>query len=92
MDRAFLRKKIDKVDAKLVELFAKRMEIAGEIAKVKKAEGIPVLDSAREEQKLEEVAALSPDDLKEYTKRLYRTLFEVSRDYQDKIINKDEDR
>ena len=92
MDRAFLRKKIDKVDAKLVELFAKRMEIAGEIAKVKKAEEIPVLDSAREEQKLEEVAALSPDDLKEYTKRLYRTLFEVSRDYQDKIINKDEDR
>ena len=89
MDRASLRKKIDKVDAKLVELFAKRMEIAGELAKVKKAEGIPVLDSAREEQKLEEVAALSPDEYKEYTKKLYRTLFEVSKEYQNKIINEE---
>ena len=90
MDRASLRKKIDKVDAKLVELFAKRMARAGEIAKVKKAGGIPVLDSAREEQTLEEVAALSPDEYKEYTKRLYRTLFEVSRDYQNRLINGEE--
>ena len=42
------RDEINAIDTKLVELFTKRMEIAGGIATYKKEQGLPVLDAMRE--------------------------------------------
>jgi chorismate mutase / prephenate dehydratase len=83
------REKIDIVDAKLIALFTERMELSRNIAEYKKENGLPVLDASREEEKLNSVAAQSPEELREYTRRLYMLLFELSRDYQRELIGKE---
>lgn len=83
------REKIDTVDEKLIALFAERMALSRAIAEYKKENGIPVLDASREEKKLRRVAEQSPAELREYTRRLYKLLFELSRDYQRELIGKE---
>ncbi len=83
------REKIDTVDEKLVALFAERMELSRAIAEYKKENGLPVLDASREKEKLESAAERSPAELREYTRRLYAMLFELSRDYQRELIGKE---
>ena len=83
------REKIDAVDEKLVALFAERMELSRAIAEYKKENGLPVLDASREKEKLESAAERSPAELREYTRRLYTLLFELSRDYQRELIGKE---
>lgn len=83
------REKIDAVDEKLVALFAERMELSRAIAEYKKENGLPVLDASREKEKLKSVAERSPAELREYTRRLYALLFELSRDYQRELIGKE---
>ena len=82
-----LRNEIDKVDDELRALFEKRMDISGEIAEYKKANNLPVLDSAREEEKLRAILAAARPDLKNYTAALYITIFDVSRRYQEQHID-----
>lgn len=82
------REKIDTVDEKLIALFAERMELSRAIAEYKKENGLPVLDALREKEKLDRVAEQSPAELREYTRRLYALLFELSRDYQRELIGK----
>ena len=83
------REKIDTVDEKLVALFAERMELSRAIAEYKKENGLPVLDALREKEKLKSAAERSPAELREYTRRLYALLFELSRDYQRELIGKE---
>ena len=83
------REKIDMVDEKLIALFAERMELSRAIAEYKKENGLPVLDALREKEKLDSAAEQSPKELREYTRRLYALLFELSRDYQRELIGKE---
>lgn len=83
------REKIDTVDEKLVALFAERMELSRAIAEYKKENGLPVRDASREAEKLDRVAEQSPTELREYTRRLYALLFELSSDYQRELIGKE---
>ena len=83
-----LRSRIDAVDDKLVDLFAERMAIAGDIAKYKKENGIQVVDLKRERQILNKVAEASPDDIRGYTELLYSVILELSRSYQKHLIGK----
>ncbi len=83
------REKIDAVDEKLVALFAERMELSRAIAEYKKENGLPVLDASREKEKLKNAAEQSPAELREYTRRLYTLLIELSRDYQRELIGKE---
>ena len=83
------REKIDAVDEKLIALFAERMELSRAIAEYKKENGLPVLDASRETEKLRRVVEQSPAELREYTRRLYALLFELSRDYQRELIGKE---
>ena len=83
------RGRIDTVDEKLIALFTERMELSRDIAEYKKENGLPVRDASREEEKQNSVAEQSPAELREYTRRLYALLFELSRDYQREIIRKE---
>lgn len=83
------RGRIDTVDEKLIALFTERMELSRDIAEYKKENGLPVRDASREEEKLRSVAEQSPAELREYTRRLYTLLFELSRDYQRELIGKE---
>lgn len=79
-----LRAQIDKIDDELVRLFCDRMEIAARIADYKRENNLPILMPAREQEKLEDVAAKAGPEMAEYTQQLYNLLFELSRDYQHK--------
>ncbi len=81
-----LRKDIDSSDKKIVEAFEKRMETAKKIAEYKKENGLPVLDLKRERAKLNEIASLTKDELKDYIRELYCLMFDLSKSYQNKTL------
>ena len=86
MDLNDYRKQIDDIDRQLLALFGQRMEVATAIAAYKKEHGLPVLDGKREREKLLDVAAKTPDDLKDYAVSLYSLLFELSRSHQTRML------
>ena len=86
MDLHDYRKQIDDIDRQLLALFGQRMEVAAAIAAYKKEHDLPVLDGKREREKLLDVAAKTPDDLKDYAVSLYSLLFELSRSHQTRML------
>ena len=82
-----LRQEIDKVDDQLLRLIEQRMDIAGQIADFKKENRLPVLNAAREREKLMKVSDASREDLQDYMRVLYSLLFELSRSYQNRRLN-----
>ncbi len=89
MTLAELRKEIDVVDDTILQAFARRMEIAGRIGQLKKEQNLPILDVARENDKLAELAAKLPPELEQYGYALYSTIFELSRSHQSALDPKD---
>ena len=86
MDLNDYRREIDSIDAEMLALFGRRMDVAAAIAEFKKENGLPVLDSGRERQKLLDVADKSPEAVRDYAVSLYSLLFELSRGYQNRIL------
>lgn len=82
MDLNHYRREIDKIDSELVRLFQARMDIAAHIADYKKEKGLPILQPAREQEKLQTLSALCREELQPYLTELYTVLFRLSRDYQ----------
>ena len=66
MDLLELRKEIDRIDKAMVSLFEERMRVCENVARYKMENNLPVLDSSREQQKLQSVADMLPEDLQEY--------------------------
>ncbi len=85
MDLTDYRKNIDEIDEKLVKLFVERMGLSAEIAKYKTQHGIPVLDPARERQKLSDITQSVEPAMHTYINSLYSLIFELSRAYQRKL-------
>lgn len=85
------RQKIDEIDRDMVALFLRRTALCAEIAEVKRAEGLPVLDSRREQEKLDALAASVPPAMREDVQALYRELFRLSRGYQERLLNGDDE-
>ena len=73
IDLLELRDRIDEIDAQIVELYEKRMEICGQVAEYKIETGKKVLDKEREDAKLEKVRALTR---KEYNRHGVTELFQ----------------
>ena len=82
MDLTALRCEIDSIDDELVRLFVKRMDVCAQVAAYKKANGLPILMSVREQEKLEDVAQKAGPELADDARQLYALLFQLSRDYQ----------
>ena len=81
-----LRTQIDKIDTQLVELFKNRMQISLEIAKYKKASGMPVFDVSRERSLLHKVSESAGSDFEVYMRVFFSMLMDVSRSYQHKFL------
>ena len=79
-----LRNQIDAIDDELVKLFSQRMDVAAQIADVKKESGTPIYVPTREREKLADVAKKAGPEMANYTRVLYSMLFELSRSYQSK--------
>jgi len=80
------RKEIDGIDKDLVELFVKRMNVSKNIAQCKKDSGKAVYDSERERLLLEKVEERAGEEFGDYTRRLYSSILELSRNYQSKSL------
>lgn len=80
------RKEIDIIDKELVELFVKRMNVAKSVAEYKRETGKAVYDSERERNLLEKVEETAGEEFGDYTRRLYSSILELSRNYQNKSL------
>ena len=80
-----LRKEIDKIDDKLLQLFQERMGIVKDIAEYKKVHNIPILNSELEKAKLSDIISKTDEELVSYTQILFNTLFDTSKSYQEKL-------
>lgn len=87
MDIKDYRDRLDVLDAQLVELFCKRMEICGDVARWKKENGKPIFDRTRERDKLNTVGELSKEEFEPYVRCMFRSLFGYSRSYQHKLLD-----
>ena len=82
MDLENVRKEIDAVDDQIAELFDKRMELIGKVVEAKKQTKTAVSDPNRERNILLRVSEKVSEDKQFYIKRIFETLFEVSKAYQ----------
>ena len=90
-DLADIRNRIDSVDAKIVELYKERIDILKDVAEYKKANSKPVLDVAREEEKISNLKSrVEGDFYKKAVEELYGQILSTSRLYQYSIIDSEE--
>ena len=81
------RAEIDAIDREIVELFERRMQVVVDVARIKKVNGIAILDASREKEVIAKVQPYLKDaTLKEELAEAYETLMKVSKDYQQKQI------
>ena len=79
------RAEIDAIDREIVALFERRMQVVVDVARIKKENGIAILDANREKEVIAKVQSYLKDDhLKEELAEAYETLMKVSKDYQKK--------
>ncbi|MCI9164396.1 MAG: bifunctional chorismate mutase/prephenate dehydratase [Oscillospiraceae bacterium] len=86
------REQLDQIDDQLTALFKRRMETVRQVADYKKEHNTPVLAASRERDILYRVTGACGEELQEYTKILYMTLLELSRDYQENRLSTGESR
>ena len=88
MDLAQLRKQLDEIDSKMVELFEDRMELCRQVGEDKLKTGKRILDKEREKQKIQAVSALAHNDFnKTGISELFEQMMAISRKLQYQIIN-----
>ena len=80
MDIHDWRKRIDELDAKLVELLNERSRAVAEIGRLKRKSGQPIYQPEREREILEQVQALNRGPLRnEALKRLFERVLDEAR-------------
>ncbi len=88
MNLNYIRTKIDDIDKQLVNLLITRMEYSKEISKIKYKENIAIEDTQREHQILENIENYSKK-YKNEIKKIYETIFKLSKKIQSEYIFKD---
>ena len=81
-----LREEITRVDEQMAELFAQRMWISEQIAGIKRREGLPVFDAAREEENLKKAGTRSREDIRPYYLAFLQKCMDLSKAYQEKLL------
>lgn len=77
-----LRDEIDRIDEELVRLFDQRLSAAEAIGEIKKKNGLPVFDEARERAVIEKIRALAGNGREDLTEKLYKIIMECSKSVQ----------
>ncbi len=87
-DLSQIRADIDAVDDQIVQLFVERMRLAKDVAHSKMASGAQLAHTDREQAILLRVCSAA-GDYAPYAKRLFETLFALSKEYQAHVMQKD---
>ncbi|AKT46700.1 hypothetical protein ADJ67_02725 [Eubacterium sulci ATCC 35585] len=80
------RDKIDALDREILRFFEERMHVVKEVAGIKKANGISICDSSREDELIAAIKDMSEDGLSEYDKALFEKIMELSKLYQSRCL------
>jgi len=74
-----IRKRIDKIDNRILRLIVKRYFLVKNIGKIKGITKMPVVNKDREKQILERILKLSDKvETKDYIESIYRAIFNAS--------------
>ena len=87
MDLLELRGQLDGIDAEIVELYEKRMDLCRQVAEYKIENGRKVFDKVREEEKLRAVKALTHNDFNSRgVEELFEQIMSMSRKLQYRLL------
>ncbi|MCL1952647.1 MAG: chorismate mutase [Oscillospiraceae bacterium] len=81
-----LRAEIDAVDDALAALLARRMDLAAQVAAIKRETGAPVFQPAREKAILERLGGQAETKYLPALQTVYEAIFRASREYQEGLI------
>lgn len=79
MDLEQIRKEIDDVDDRLLELFQKRMSLSDKVAEYKLENNMPVFQGAREQQILDRLSGRAENGLENSVRMLFTEIMDVSK-------------
>lgn len=80
-----VRNELDSLDKTILDAFLKRMKLSEDVALYKAENNMPIEDTTRELQIIEDVSAKS-GEFGAYSSALFRTMIELSKDYQEHWI------
>lgn len=87
MDLLELREQIDAIDAQIVELYEKRMDICTQVAEYKIGAGKKVFDRQREQEKLAKVKSLTHNEFNSHgIEELFEQIMSMSRKLQYQLL------
>lgn len=87
-DLSEIRVDIDKIDRQIVALFEKRMALTKQVAEYKIANNKPVLDAAREAQKLDTVVSLAENpENGDALRTMFEAIMAISRAQQQELLD-----
>ena len=89
MELSDYRKQIDNIDDEICRLFAERMNVVNEIGEYKRSHDLPVNSGSREREVLAHISKQLPEDLEDFGRVLYRSMFDVSKAYEAMYKEKD---
>lgn len=82
------RETIDRIDREIVALFEERTRTVEEVAEIKLANGMEILDSGREKLVIEKVQSYLEDPkLKDELADLYENIMRISRGHQQRWMD-----
>lgn len=84
-----LRLEMNDINGRMLALFERRMALSIDIAKEKQHIGAPVRDEKRELDTINAVSAKAAPEIKDYAKELFECLMSLSRQYQQRFIEKE---
>lgn len=91
MDLQQLRDGIDEIDADILELFMKRMELCRGVAEYKREHDMPVFQGGREQQVIDRIKQLTADpELENGTAALFTTIMDISKILQNRKLSRNE--
>lgn len=82
MDLTECRQKIDTIDDSILKLLVERLNLAGDIARLKQQEKLPVTNPKREHEIIMRLAKTAGSKYADYIRLIYGTLFDISRAHQ----------
>lgn len=83
-----IRNEIDNIDALLLDLFIKRLNLVKKVALIKKEENIPILNENREDEILRSMTS-NTVEFKSETRLLFQTIMDISKSVQSYFLDND---
>ena len=89
MDLTDYREQINNIDDEICRLFTERMRVVNQIGEFKRDHDVPVSNSSREREVLARISKELPQDLEDFGRVLYRSIFDISKAYEAMYKEKD---